>query len=76
MARDHDLASGSHAFAAGSVGDANAPGDLPAAGADALFLEVHPRPLEAPSDSTNMLQLDRLEGLLKQALALRGVVHE
>lgn len=36
MARDHDLASGSHAFAAGSVGDANAPGDLPAAGADAL----------------------------------------
>ena len=36
MARDHDLPSGSHAFAAGSVGDANAPGDLPAAGADAL----------------------------------------
>ena len=36
MARDHDLASGSHAFAAGSVGDANAPGDLPAAGPDAL----------------------------------------
>ena len=36
MARDHDLASGSHAFAAGNVGDANAPGDVPAAGADAL----------------------------------------
>ncbi len=34
MARDHDLASGTHAFAAGSVGDANAPGNLPAAGAD------------------------------------------
>jgi 2-dehydro-3-deoxyphosphooctonate aldolase (KDO 8-P synthase) len=47
-----------------------------AAGADALFLEVHPRPLEAPSDSTNMLQLSRLEGLLRQVLALRSVIDE
>src|SRR3712207_9138426 len=29
-----------------------------AAGADALFLEVHPDPACAPSDATNMLQID------------------
>ena len=31
-----------------------------AAGADALFLEVHPDPSCAPSDATNMLPLERL----------------
>ena len=45
-----------------------------AAGADALFLEVHPRPLDAPSDPTNMLELSRLEPLLQQVIALRGVL--
>lgn len=43
-----------------------------AAGADALFLEVHPRPESAPSDGTNMLRLDRLRPLLEAALALRS----
>ena len=44
------------------------------AGADALFLEVHPTPRDAPSDSTNMLQLDALRPLLEEVLALREVV--
>jgi 2-dehydro-3-deoxyphosphooctonate aldolase (KDO 8-P synthase) len=43
-----------------------------AAGADALFLEVHPRPRDAPSDATNMLELDRLGPLLHRVLALRA----
>lgn len=42
-----------------------------AAGCDGLFLEVHPEPRTAPSDSTNMLPLDRLEGLLEDVLAIR-----
>ena len=42
-----------------------------AAGADALFLEVHPDPPSAPSDATNMLPLSRLRPLLEEVLALR-----
>src|SRR5690606_5172858 len=42
-----------------------------AAGADALFLEVHPRPETAPSDGSNMLRLERLRPLMEEALALR-----
>ena len=45
-----------------------------AAGADALFLEVHPDPANAPSDSTNMLQIDRLKPLLEQVLAVRAAI--
>jgi len=45
-----------------------------AAGADALFLEVHPEPATAPSDSTNMLPLDRLRPLLEEVLALRAAL--
>ena len=45
-----------------------------AAGADGLFLEVHPKPEEAPSDGSNMLRLDRLAPLLEQVLAIRGVI--
>ena len=45
-----------------------------AAGCDGLFLEVHPEPRSAPSDSTNMLPLDRLEGLLEDVLAIRTAV--
>ncbi|MFW6078437.1 MAG: 3-deoxy-8-phosphooctulonate synthase [Gemmatimonadota bacterium] len=47
-----------------------------AAGADALFLEVHPDPSRAPSDGTNMLPLARLEGVLRTALAVRRAVLE
>jgi 2-dehydro-3-deoxyphosphooctonate aldolase (KDO 8-P synthase) len=46
-----------------------------AAGADALFLETHPRPLEAPSDGMNMLQIDQLRPLIEQVLALREVLR-
>jgi 2-dehydro-3-deoxyphosphooctonate aldolase (KDO 8-P synthase) len=45
-----------------------------AAGADALFLEVHPQPERAPSDGTNMLPLDRLPRLLERVLAVRAAV--
>ena len=46
-----------------------------AAGADALFLEVHPRPETAPSDGSNMLLLPRLRPLLETVLAMRAVLH-
>lgn len=45
-----------------------------AAGADALFLEVHPHPETAPSDGSNMMRLERLRGLLEEALAIREVL--
>ncbi|HEX6939134.1 MAG TPA: 3-deoxy-8-phosphooctulonate synthase [Longimicrobiales bacterium] len=45
-----------------------------AAGADGLFLEVHPEPARAPSDGTNMLPLDRLAPLLEEVLAIRAVL--
>jgi 2-dehydro-3-deoxyphosphooctonate aldolase (KDO 8-P synthase) len=41
------------------------------AGADGLFLEVHPRPAEGLSDTTNMLRLASLRPLLEVVLALR-----
>jgi 2-dehydro-3-deoxyphosphooctonate aldolase (KDO 8-P synthase) len=45
-----------------------------AAGADGLFLEVHPDPTRAPSDGSNMLELSRLEPLLREVLAVREAV--
>jgi len=42
-----------------------------AAGCDGLFLETHPEPATAPSDATNMLPLDQLEGLLREVMAIR-----
>jgi 2-dehydro-3-deoxyphosphooctonate aldolase (KDO 8-P synthase) len=45
-----------------------------AAGADALFLEVHPEPAGAPSDATNMLRLERLRPLLEEVLAIRAAL--
>jgi 2-dehydro-3-deoxyphosphooctonate aldolase (KDO 8-P synthase) len=42
-----------------------------AAGCDHLFLETHPRPLEAPSDGPNMLPLERLDELVDEVLAIR-----
>ena len=45
-----------------------------AAGADALFLEVHPEPAGAPSDATNMLPLERLRPLLEEVLAIRAAL--
>jgi 2-dehydro-3-deoxyphosphooctonate aldolase (KDO 8-P synthase) len=46
-----------------------------AAGCDALYLEVHPRPESAPSDAATMLPLDRLRPLLERVLAVRQAVH-
>ena len=43
-----------------------------AAGCDALFLEVHPRPEEALSDGPNAVRLDDLEGLLRVCLRIRS----
>jgi 2-dehydro-3-deoxyphosphooctonate aldolase (KDO 8-P synthase) len=45
-----------------------------AAGADALFLEVHPDPGSAPSDATNMLPINRLWPLLEEVLAIRNAM--
>ena len=47
-----------------------------AAGCDGLFIETHPRPSTAPSDSTNMLPLERLEGLLREVLAIRAALRQ
>lgn len=43
-----------------------------AAGASALFLEVHPNPRSAPSDATNMLPLHDLRPLIETVLSLRA----
>jgi 2-dehydro-3-deoxyphosphooctonate aldolase (KDO 8-P synthase) len=45
-----------------------------AAGCDALFLEVHPRPDEALSDGPNALRLDDLPALLQTCLRIREAI--
>ena len=45
-----------------------------AAGADALFLEVHPDPDQALSDGPNALRLDDLAGLLRTCLRIREAI--
>lgn len=47
-----------------------------AAGADGLFVEVHPEPAAAPSDGQNMLRLDGLEDLVASVLAMRHARRE
>lgn len=46
-----------------------------AVGVDGLFIETHPDPLKAKSDGANMLQLDKLEGLLEKLVAIRQVIR-
>ena len=46
-----------------------------AAGADGLFMEVHPEPQKAKSDGANMLRLDMVENLLKQLVRIKEVVY-
>jgi len=41
-----------------------------AAGIDSLFMEVHDNPAAAKSDGANMIPLEKLEGILKQGLAI------
>jgi 2-dehydro-3-deoxyphosphooctonate aldolase (KDO 8-P synthase) len=45
-----------------------------AAGADGLFIETHPNPASAKSDGANMLPLDKMERLLKKAIAVRNAL--
>ncbi len=47
-----------------------------AAGADGLFLEVHPEPARAPSDAATMMSLDALPALLAQVMAIRAALAE
>lgn len=42
-----------------------------AVGADGLFFETHPNPLEAKSDGANMIPLDKLEALLEKLVRIR-----
>jgi 2-dehydro-3-deoxyphosphooctonate aldolase (KDO 8-P synthase) len=44
-----------------------------AAGADGIFMETHPDPAHALSDGANMLQLDKVEPLLQQLLAIARI---
>jgi len=44
------------------------------AGVDALFMEVHDNPEEALCDGPNMVYLDKLEDLLKDAMAIDAIV--
>ena len=45
-----------------------------AAGADGIFMEVHPEPKKAKSDGANMLQLDLAESLLRQLVKIKEAV--
>ncbi|HPK66090.1 MAG TPA: 3-deoxy-8-phosphooctulonate synthase [Thermoanaerobaculia bacterium] len=47
-----------------------------AAGADGLFLEVHPNPVAALSDRATQLPPERAEALLRSCLAVRGALAE
>jgi 2-dehydro-3-deoxyphosphooctonate aldolase (KDO 8-P synthase) len=47
-----------------------------ATGADGLFIETHPRPLEAKSDAANMLPLDQLESLLERLVRIRSAIRQ
>jgi 2-dehydro-3-deoxyphosphooctonate aldolase (KDO 8-P synthase) len=47
-----------------------------AAGADAVFLETHPRPLEGRCDAMSMTRLDQLEAILVRLAAIRRVLQE
>ena len=46
-----------------------------AAGADALFFEVHPDPDNAKSDGPNMVKLDEFEDMLKRIIKVYDAVH-
>jgi 2-dehydro-3-deoxyphosphooctonate aldolase (KDO 8-P synthase) len=45
-----------------------------ATGVDGVFMEVHEEPARAKSDAANALRLDRLEGVMRQLLALDALV--
>jgi 2-dehydro-3-deoxyphosphooctonate aldolase (KDO 8-P synthase) len=45
-------------------------------GIDALFMEVHADPDQAPSDGPNMLKLKDLPALLRQVTAIDAIVRQ
>jgi len=45
-----------------------------ASGCEGLFVETHPHPAAAPSDGANMLPLNELSDLLREALAVRAAL--
>jgi len=45
-----------------------------AAGADGIFMEVHPEPKKAKSDGANMLRLDHTEELLRRLIRIKEVL--
>jgi 2-dehydro-3-deoxyphosphooctonate aldolase (KDO 8-P synthase) len=47
-----------------------------ACGVDAVFMEVHDNPAQAPSDGPNQLPLSRLEPLLKKLKQIQQLVNE
>jgi 2-dehydro-3-deoxyphosphooctonate aldolase (KDO 8-P synthase) len=47
-----------------------------AAGINGIFIETHPNPAKALSDSNSMLPLSKLEGLLKQIKEIHNIVHK
>jgi len=47
-----------------------------AAGADGLFLEIHPDPDKALSDGPNSLAIESLEGMLKRCLDIRAAITD
>ncbi|MBN1914457.1 MAG: 3-deoxy-8-phosphooctulonate synthase [Parachlamydiales bacterium] len=47
-----------------------------AAGANVLFIESHPTPEKAKSDSTTVMPYDALEKLLHDVVKIYGIVHE
>jgi len=46
-----------------------------AAGADAVFMEVHEEPSRAKSDGANALRLDRLEDLMRKLTRVHAAAH-
>lgn len=46
-----------------------------AAGVDAIFMEVHPDPANAPCDGPNMIPLDEVRPLIEQLLAIRRALR-
>ncbi|HEX2900151.1 MAG TPA: 3-deoxy-8-phosphooctulonate synthase [Bacteroidia bacterium] len=46
-----------------------------AAGATGLFLEVHPEPWKSSSDATNILQIDKLEPILRKCIRVKQALE-
>lgn len=46
------------------------------AGADHLFMEIHPDPSKALSDGPNMVQLSKVRSLLEKLVAIKEIVDE